>query len=106
MEIQWSLVLYSLFMGLSIGPFALIALTDACVKRDALCKWASAVGLGCIVFAGLSAFSHLKQPLHAVYMFGNFRSPMTQETAAVLITGVVAAVLAAMLLFNLLPGVS
>jgi hypothetical protein len=91
MEIQWTLVLYSLLMGLSIGPFLLLALTDACENREALCKWAALVGLGCIVLAGLSAFAHLQKPLNAIYMFSNFRSPMTQETAAVLITGLIAA---------------
>jgi anaerobic dimethyl sulfoxide reductase subunit C (anchor subunit) len=106
MEIQWELVIYSLFMGLSIGPFALLALTDACGKGAALCKWASLVGLGSIVVAGLSAFSHLLKPLNAIYMFNNLGSPMTQETIAVLLTGVVAAVLAAALFFNWLPGVS
>lgn len=106
MNIQWTLVLYSLFMGLSIGPFALLALTDACGRRANLCKWASLVGLGSIVVAGISAFSHLKAPLSAIYIFSNFRSPMSQETLVVLITGVVAALLAAMLYFNWLPGLS
>ena len=106
MDIQWTLVLYSLFMGLSIGPFALLALTDACGKRANLCKWASLVGLGSIVIAGISAFTHLKAPLNAIYMFSNFSSPMTQETVVVLITGLIAALLAAMLFFNWLPGLS
>ena len=106
MEIQWTLVLYSLLMGLSIGPFTLLGLTDACGKREALCKWAALAGLGSIVLAGLSAFAHLKKPLNAIYMFSNFRSPMTQETVAVLITGLIAALLAAMLLFGWLPGLS
>jgi formate-dependent nitrite reductase membrane component NrfD len=101
MDIQWMLVLYSLFMGLSIGPFALLALTDACGKHTLLCKWAALVGLGSIVIAGVSAFAHLKAPLNAIYIFTNFRSPMAQETVTVLITGVIAA-----LLFNWLPGVA
>jgi DMSO reductase anchor subunit len=106
MDIQWMLVLYSLFMGLSIGPFALLALTDACGKHTLLCKWASLVGLGSIVIAGISAFAHLKAPLNAIYIFTNFRSPMAQETVAVLVTGIIAALLAAALLFNWLPGVA
>lgn len=106
MEIQWSLVLYSLLMGLATGPFALLALTDACEKRSSLCKWAALVGLASIVVAGIAAFSHLIKPLNAIYMFNNLRSPMTQETILVLLTGLVAAALAALLLFNLLPGVS
>jgi anaerobic dimethyl sulfoxide reductase subunit C (anchor subunit) len=106
MEIQWTLVLYSLLMGLSIGPFLLLALTDACENREALCKVAALVGLGCIVLAGLFAFAHLRKPLNAIYMFSNFRSPMTQETVAVLITGLIAALLATMLLFGWLPGLS
>lgn len=104
MLIEWSLVLYSLFMGLSIGPFALLALTDACEQRAVLCKWASLVALGSIALAGISAFTHLLQPLKAVYMFANFSSPMTQETVVVLLTGLVAALLVAQLYFNFLPG--
>jgi formate-dependent nitrite reductase membrane component NrfD len=104
MAIQWMLVLYSLFMGLSIGPFALLALTDACGKRPALCKWASLVGLVCTVIAGIFAFSHLGKPMAAVYVFSNLRSPITQETLLVLLTGVAAALLAANTLFNWLPG--
>lgn len=106
MDIQWTLVLYSLFMGLSIGPFALLALTDACGRRANLCKWASLVGLGSIIIAGISAFTHLKAPLSAIYIFNNFRSPMSQETIVVLITGLVAALLAALLFFNWQPGLS
>jgi DMSO reductase anchor subunit len=104
MEIQWMLVLYSLFMGLSIGPFALLALTDACAKRSALCKWASLVGLGCVIIAGIAAFAHLQRPLAAINVFSNFRSPITQETVAVLVTGVIAALLAASFLFNWMTG--
>ncbi len=104
MEIQWMLVLYSLFMGLSIGPFALLALTDACGKRPVLCKWASLVGLACTVIAGIFAFSHLGKPMAAIYVFNNLRTPITQETVLVLLTGLVAAFLAAMTLFNWLPG--
>jgi len=104
MAIQWMLVLYSLFMGLAIGPFGLLAITDASAKRPALSKWASVVGLVCIVIAGVFAFSHLGKPLSAIYVFSNFRSPMTQETAMVVVTGIVAAVLAASMLFNFLPG--
>jgi anaerobic dimethyl sulfoxide reductase subunit C (anchor subunit) len=37
-------------------------------------------------------------------MLNNFRSPMTLETVVVLLTGIVAALLAAALLFNWLPG--
>ena len=104
MEIQWMLVLYSLFMGLAIGPFALLALTDACAKRSALCKWASLVGLGCVIIAGIAAFAHLQRPLAAINVFSNFRSPITQETVAVLLTGVIAALLAASYLFNWMTG--
>ncbi|HEX7567402.1 MAG TPA: DmsC/YnfH family molybdoenzyme membrane anchor subunit [Anaerolineaceae bacterium] len=104
MEIQWMLVLYSLFMGLSIGPFALLALTDACEKRPALCKWASLVGLSCIILAGIAAFAHLLKPLAAINIFNNLASPMARETVFVLLTGVVAAALAVMNLFNWLPG--
>ena len=103
MEIQWMLVIYSLFMGLSIGPFALVALTDACDQRPALCKWASLVGLGSIIVAGIAAFAHLKNLGAAIFVFNNFLSPITQETVAVLLTGLVAAVLAGSLLFNWLP---
>jgi len=98
------LVLYSLFMGLSIGPFALLALTGACDQHGRLCKWASVTGFLAIVIAGISAFSHLLKPLKAIYIFANFNSPMTQETVAVLITALIAALLAAALLFNWLPG--
>ncbi len=100
MAIEWMLVLYSLFMGLSIGPFALLALTDACEKRPALFKWASLVGLFSIVLAGIFAFLHLKLPLAAVYVFSNFSSPIAQEAVLVLVTGVVAALLASMSIFN------
>jgi DMSO reductase anchor subunit len=102
MEIQWMLVLYSLFMGLSIGPFALIAMTDACEKRPALCKWAAITGLVCIVLAGVFAFLHLKKPLAAVYALNNLNSPIAQETVFVLLTGIVAALLAASYLFNVM----
>jgi DMSO reductase anchor subunit len=104
MEIQWMLVLYSLFMGLSIGPFALLALTDACEKHHTLCKWASLVGLGCVIIAGIAAFSHLQKPFEAVHVFSNFRSPITQETIAVLVTGVIAALLAVITFFNWMTG--
>jgi anaerobic dimethyl sulfoxide reductase subunit C (anchor subunit) len=103
MEIQWMLVLYSLFMGLSIGPFALLALTDACENRPSLCKWASITGLICVIVAGIAAFAHLGKPAAAVYVFNNFSSPITQETVVVLLTGVIAALLAGVTLFNWLP---
>ena len=101
MEIQWMLVLYSLFMGLSIGPFALIAVTDACDKRPGLCKWAAITGLVSIVLAGVFAFMHLKQPLASIYTLSNLNSPIARETVFVLLTGIVAALLAASYLFNL-----
>lgn len=104
MEIQWMLVLYSLFMGLAIGPFALIVTTDACEKRPGLCKWAAITGLVCIMLAGVFAFLHLKNPLAAVYVFNNLGSPISQETIFVLLTGVVAALLAGSYLFNVAPG--
>ncbi len=104
MEIQWMLVLYSLFMGLSVGPFALLALTDACGKRPALCTWASLVGLVCTVIAGIFAFLHLGKPTAAVYVFSNFGSPITQETTFVLLTGLAAALLTGMSLFGWMPG--
>jgi DMSO reductase anchor subunit len=102
MEIQWMLVLYSLFMGLSIGPFALIAVTDACDKRPGLCKWAAITGLVSIVLAGVFDFMHLKQPLASIYTLNNLNSPIARETVFVLLTGIVAAVLAASYLFNIL----
>jgi anaerobic dimethyl sulfoxide reductase subunit C (anchor subunit) len=105
MEIQWMLALYSLFMGLAIGPFALIAMTDACERRPGLCKWAAIVGLACIVLAGVFAFLHLEQPMAAVYVFANMASPIAQETVFVLLTGVVAALLAGSYLFNVAEGV-
>ena len=104
MPIQWMLVLYSLFMGLAIGPFALIAITDACEKRPGLCKWAAITGLVSIALAGLFAFLHLEQPLAAVYVFANLASPISQETVFVLLTGVVAALLTGSDLFNLAAG--
>ena len=104
MEIQWTLILYSFFLGIAIGPFALATLTDACSKHPQVCKWAFVIGLVSIVLGGIAAFTHLDNPLAATNALNNLTSPMAQETVFVLITGLVAAAYAASWLFGWFPG--
>jgi DMSO reductase anchor subunit len=104
MEIQWSLVFYSLFLGLAIGPFAVAALTDCLKTHPGVCKWGAVVALVSLVLAGISAFTHLGTPLHAINVFNNLLgSDLSREVLVTFVTGVIALVFWAQMFLGILP---
>lgn len=103
MDIQWSLVFYSLFLGIAIGPFAVAALTDGLRTHPTVCRWGAVLGLASLGLAGLAAFAHLGQPLRALNVLHNLGSPLARETLATCLTGVLAALYAAHLWSGLVP---
>ncbi|MCJ7568233.1 MAG: polysulfide reductase NrfD [Anaerolineales bacterium] len=103
MEIQWELVFYALLFGISIGPFAVMALTGCLEKHQTICKWGSALGLGSIILAGIIALTHLGEPANVVNVFSNLGSQLGQEMLATGITGLIAAFFAGQMFFGWWP---
>lgn len=104
MAVEWSLLIYSVLVGIAIGPFAVMALTGCIGSDKALCKWGSALGLAAMALGGIAAFTHLKAPGNVTYIFTNLGSAMGLEMLGTVVTGLIAALFAAQVWFDLWPG--
>ena len=103
MAVEWSLLIYSVLVGISVGPFAVMALTGCLDGHRKLCKWGSLVGLASLVLGGIAAFTHLKAPQYVTYIFTNLGSPMGLEMLVTVFTGLVAVLFAAQMWFDFWP---
>lgn len=103
MAVEWSLLIYSVLVGIAIGPFAVMALTGCISSDKALCKWGSLTGLVAIALGGVAAFTHLKAPGNVTYIFTNLGSAMGLEMLGTVITGLIAALFAAQVWFDFWP---
>ncbi len=104
MAVEWSLLIYSVLVGIAIGPFAVMALTGCLEAHRGVCKWGALVGLASIALGGVAAFTHLAAPQHIIYIFTNLGSAMGLEMLVTVFTGLVAALFAAQMWFDVWPG--
>lgn len=103
MAVQWSLLIYSVLVGISIGPFAVMALTGCLDAHRKVCQWGALLGLVSVALGGVAAFTHLKAPQNVTYLFTNLGSAMGLEMLVTVFTGLVAAVFAVQMWFGLWP---
>jgi anaerobic dimethyl sulfoxide reductase subunit C (anchor subunit) len=92
MEIQWSLILFTLFVALGAGLFALQGLFAALGRGAKLQLPALVVSFIAIVLGGIFSFTHLQHWDRAFNGFGHLTSGITQELIGIVVVVVVMAI--------------
>ncbi|MDR1422424.1 MAG: hypothetical protein LBI64_06130 [Coriobacteriales bacterium] len=85
MEVQWSLIVFTLFACIASGVFAGQGLLALLGKSERLQKPALAVSLGALVVGGIVSFTHLQHWERAFNGFGNLSSGITQELIGIVV---------------------
>ncbi|MGV8084366.1 MAG: dimethyl sulfoxide reductase anchor subunit family protein [Coriobacteriia bacterium] len=89
MTIQWSLVLFTLFICLAAGSFAGIALTAWFGKGDKLQMPGLITALAALAVGGIASFLHLQTPARLFGQFANVASGITRELIMTVVIGIV-----------------
>jgi DMSO reductase anchor subunit len=88
MEVSWSLVFYTLFVGLGMGAFGYVAITEwlGTAKRSRLAG--SIITLAAMVVGGISSALHLGHVERVANVLANLKSNIAQELILVIAVGV------------------
>jgi anaerobic dimethyl sulfoxide reductase subunit C (anchor subunit) len=92
MTVQWSLILFTLFVALGAGLFSVQGLLAALGKGAKLQLPVLVVAFIAIVLGGIASFTHLQHWDRAFNGFGHLSSGITQELIGIVVTVVVMAV--------------
>ncbi len=88
MEISWSLVFYTLFVGLGMGAFAFVAITEWLGKAQRSRLPGSIITLVAMVAGGISSALHLGHVERVANVLANLSSNIAQELILVIAVGV------------------
>lgn len=97
MEIQWSLVFYTLLIGLGAGTFAVAASSEWWGKAERARLPGAITAIVSMALAGVASFLHLGHPERALGVLGNIQSGIGQEMLLAGLTGLLAVAYALML---------
>jgi DMSO reductase anchor subunit len=92
MELQWPLMIFTLFIALGAGTFGVAGLFAGLGKGERLQVPAVIVALVAVVIGGIASFVHLQHWDRAFNGFGHLSSGITQELIAIVAFVVVAVV--------------
>lgn len=87
MPIQWELLFFSLFVGLGMGAFGFVAVTELTGQMEKLRMPGSITALIAIAVGGLFSFFHLGHPERIFHVLGNVSSGIAQELIVTFIAG-------------------
>ncbi len=89
MEVQWTLVLFTLFTGLGAGTFAFVATTDLMGKAEEIRSPGSWMALISLAIGGVSSVFHLAHPERALLVLSRLGTNVGREFALLALTGLV-----------------
>jgi len=92
MEVQWSLVLFTLFICLGAGTFAGTGLLTVLGKGEKLQVPAIIISVIAVVIGGFASFTHLQHWDRLFNGFGNPTSGITQELIGIVVFVILAVV--------------
>jgi DMSO reductase anchor subunit len=105
MELQWPLVVFTLFICLGAGTFAVTGLLAGLNKASEIQLPSVLVALVAIVAGGVASFLHLQHFERAFNGFGHITSGITQELIGIAVVVIVAAVFAVLSRKGAVPAV-
>ncbi|MDR1713844.1 MAG: dimethyl sulfoxide reductase anchor subunit, partial [Coriobacteriales bacterium] len=85
MELQWPLIIFTLFICLGAGTFCVAGLLAGLGKGEKLQLSAVVVALAAVVIGGIASFVHLQHWDRAFNGFGHLTSGITQELIAIVV---------------------
>ncbi|MCJ7567472.1 MAG: polysulfide reductase NrfD [Anaerolineales bacterium] len=88
MEVSWSLVFYTLFVGLGMGAFGYVVITDWLGKAERYRLAGSIITLLAMAAGGISSALHLGHVERVANVLGNMDSRISQELILVIVVGV------------------
>jgi DMSO reductase anchor subunit len=91
MELQWPLIVFTLFVSLGAGSLGVAGLLALLKKSPEVQLPATIVALAAVVLGGLASFLHLQHWERAFNGFGHITSGITQELIGIVVFVVVAA---------------
>lgn len=92
MELQWELIVFTLFVCMSAGTFAIQGLLSFFGRGERVQMSALIVSLISIVIGGIGSFLHLQHWERVFNGFGHLTSGITQELIAIVVFVIVLAV--------------
>jgi len=100
MEISWSLVFYTLFVGLGMGAFAFVAITEYLGKAEKSRMAGAIITLVAMVAGGISSALHLGHVERVANVLANLESHIAQELILVIVVGAFVVLYIALLIAN------
>jgi DMSO reductase anchor subunit len=100
MEISWSLVFYTLFVGLGMGAFAFVAITEYLGKAEKSRMAGAIITLVAMVAGGISSALHLGHVERVANVLANLESHIAQELILVIVVGAFVVLYIALLMAN------
>lgn len=88
MDIQWPLLAFSVFLGISSGCFVFLAVGELTGRFKEVRFLGAFVALVCMAIGGIASVFHLGHPERAAHLLGNMASGLTKEIIIVAIMGV------------------
>ncbi|KUO57969.1 MAG: hypothetical protein APF84_16410 [Gracilibacter sp. BRH_c7a] len=79
MEIQWTLVLFTLLTGMGAGIFAFVSVAEILGKMEKIRPTGALFALGLIIVGGLASVFHLSHPTRAINVLGNLNTAFGRE---------------------------
>lgn len=89
MEIQWTLLFFTLFVGLGAGVFAYTALAEFRGGSKNSRLIGAIIALVALGIGGIASYFHLGHPERLFHILGNVNSSISQELILAVITGAV-----------------
>jgi DMSO reductase anchor subunit len=87
MEVSWSLVFYTLFVGLGMGAFGYVAITEWLGKAQRSRLAGSVIALVAMIVGGISSALHLGHVERVANVLANLSSNIAQELILVIAVG-------------------
>ena len=90
MDIQWTLLIFSLFVSLGMGSFAIVAITELRGIMPAIRLPGAITSLAALGIGSAASFLHLGHPEKIFHILSNIRSGIAQE---LIVTSIASAVI-------------
>ncbi len=100
MAVQWELLFFSLFLGLGMGCFAFVAVTEWTGKLESVRLPGAITSLVLLGIGGIISALHLGHPERAFHILGNIGSGISQEFIMSAVAGVIIVIYIALLLWE------
>ncbi|MDR7868300.1 MAG: DmsC/YnfH family molybdoenzyme membrane anchor subunit [Sporomusaceae bacterium] len=89
MEIQWTLLIFSLFVGLGMGSFAIVSISELRGNMPGIRLPGAITSLAALGVGSIASYFHLGHPEKIFHVLGNIRSGIAQELVVTSIAGAV-----------------